>query len=102
MGRARIFMGTRAEQLLSEAERELLRAASITPNPAFYNLALVCSLQGDEDGCRRWLEKCEELDILPGPEDLIAAANLDNVRGWEWFEALIDRLQRVLVDDKVP
>ena len=58
---AKTKSGAEADQLFAEARKVLCRAEDIKPGSGAYNLACLHALQGDEAGCRQWLEKRQNL-----------------------------------------
>ncbi|MFQ5796876.1 MAG: hypothetical protein ACE5JP_17785 [Candidatus Bipolaricaulia bacterium] len=86
---ARTKAGEEANLLLAQAKEKSLRAEDIKPGSGAYNLACVSALEGDEAGCREWLEKSQKLGTLPDREHLMSDPDLESVRESEWFKKLV-------------
>jgi hypothetical protein len=87
--RTRLKEGEEAERLLAQAREKLLGAEAIRPGSGAYSLACLSALQGDEAGCREWIEKSRELSALPRREWMMEDPDLDSVRQCEWFRRLL-------------
>lgn len=81
--------GKKRNRLFTLAEERFL---AVLPEYGPYNLACLRSLQGDEAGCREWLEKGMETGILPSREHIQKDSDLDNVRTRKWFKDFLASL----------
>ena len=77
--------GKKRKDLLEEARKKFLKAEDIKQASGAYNLACMCGLEEDEDGCRRWLEIGEDAGSLPNRERAMTDDDLESVRDKEWF-----------------
>lgn len=71
------------------AREKLLKAVELNPEIGGYNLACLFSVQGDEAGCKQWLEKCLAFGTLPSREHILNDSDLENMRNLEWFKELL-------------
>ena len=78
-------------RLLTEAEKNAVAANQRNQGEGLFNLACVASLRGDKGKCREWLEKAEELGILPTVPHMEKDTDMDPVRGEAWFKELLER-----------
>lgn len=78
--------------LLDQAEQAALNAYALAQGKVTYILACIASLRGDKEKCREWLEKAEELGVLPTSADLDSDTDMDPVREEAWFKALLERM----------
>jgi hypothetical protein len=77
------------QALLAQARRVLIAAEAQGARAAGYNLACLCALDGDPEGCRMWLERCKQKRRLPSADQLLADPDLASVRGETWFAELV-------------
>ncbi len=80
--------GEESDRLFKVAEEKLHRAEEIRPGSAACSLACLRALNGDEGGCRQWLEKAKQLGTLPSRKYLLNDPCLQSVREREWFKRL--------------
>ena len=76
------------QALLAQARRMLIAAEAQGAPSAAYNLACLCALDGDQRGCRQWLERCRSTLRLPPEEQLLSDPDLASVRDEDWFAGL--------------
>jgi hypothetical protein len=76
------------QALLAQARRMLIAAEAQGALSAAYNLACLCALDADPDGCRQWLERCRSTLRLPPEEQLLSDPDLASVRDEDWFAEL--------------
>jgi len=81
--------GEEADALFARAFEKCSAAESLAPGHAAYNLACICSVRNDEDGCRKWLQVSRSHDQLPARDHLANDPDLENVRSAGWFEEFI-------------
>ena len=58
---AKTKTGEEADRLFALSKDLLLKAETILPGSAAYNIARLSAIRGQEDECRKWLEKCLDL-----------------------------------------
>ena len=78
--------------LLIEAEKELLEAEALMPGSAAYNLGCVYARLGNETECQRWLARTKELGKLPDQDNIATDPDLENVRDSQWFKDFLGEL----------
>jgi hypothetical protein len=76
------------QALLAQARRVLIAAEAQEAPAAGYNLACLCALDGNPEGCRMWVTRCEQRGQLPPAEQLLADPDLASVRREAWFAEL--------------
>ena len=89
---AKIKTGEEADCLFAQSKDLLLKAESILPGSAAYNIACWCAIRGLEDECKEWLEKGLGLGVMPSRQHLEKDQDLEKVREKPWFKAILDRL----------
>ena len=89
---AKTKTGKDADRLFAQSKDLLLKAESISPGSAAYNIACWCAIRGQEDECRKWLEKCLDSGVMPSRQHLEKDMDLENVREKLWFKAILARL----------
>jgi hypothetical protein len=67
----------------------LHKAENIKGGSASYNLACVNALMGNEEDCKKWLQKSKEKGTLPSLKHVNEDKDLDSVRDKQWFKDLI-------------
>ncbi len=90
--KAKTKIGEDADRLFSQSKDLLLKAESISPGSAAYNIACWCAIRGQENECRKWLEKCLNLKVMPSRQHLEKDRDLEKVREKPWFKAILARL----------
>jgi len=78
--------GEEADRLFAQAGEKYGRVEEISSGGSAYNQACFAALMGDEDGCRKWLERSKEAGTLPDREHLLTDDDLESVRECQWFE----------------
>jgi tetratricopeptide (TPR) repeat protein len=86
---AKAKTGEEAEGLHARARAVLLSAEALSPGTAAYNLACVCALEADPDGCRQWLRAAKKAGHLPKREHLLKDPDLEVVRKESWFGEIL-------------
>jgi hypothetical protein len=86
---ARRSEGPDSIQLLEEAKRKFLELESRSPRSVAYNLACVCALLGDREGCRHWLQHSLEPGILVSSDWMARDPALASVRDCDWFRQML-------------
>ncbi len=93
---AKTKTGEEADCLFAQSKDLLLKAESILSGSAAYNIACWCAIRGQEDECKKWLEKCLEkclcLGVMPSRQHLEKDQDLEKVREKPWFKAILARL----------
>jgi len=74
---------------LHRAKEELLEDAAHGGGPAAYNVACLCARLGEIDECRLWLERSREPGFCMSRDQMATERELENVRGCEWFQAIL-------------
>ncbi len=91
-GQAKTKTGEEADCLLAQSKDLLLKAESILPGSAAYNIACWSAIRGQEDECKKWLEKSLDLGVMPSRQHLEKDQDLEKVRERPWFKAILARL----------
>jgi Tfp pilus assembly protein PilF len=91
LAQAKAKSGAEAIQLFDRAKGMFDRVEEMSPGGSAYNQACVAALMGDEDGCRKWLERTKEAGTLPDREELLMDDDLKSVRGCQWFKDFLER-----------
>jgi len=89
---AKTKTGEDADRLFAQSKDLLLKAESISPGSAAYNIACWSAIRGQEDECKKWLEKCLDLEVVPSRQHLEKDLDLENVRERPWFKVILARL----------
>lgn len=79
------------QALLARARKALFSAEALAVPAAAYNLACLCTLEGDLAGARRWLGRAKKRHQLPHSEQLLGDPDLAALRGEAWFVNLARR-----------
>lgn len=87
--RAKTLQGDESRQLLQRAKDELVEDAASGSGPSAYNVACICVELGEIEECRRWLEQSQEPGGYVSRDEMSAERELENVRTFEWFQALL-------------
>ncbi len=89
---AKIKNGEEADRLFVQSKELLLKAESILPGSAAYNIACLHAIRGQENECKEWLGKCINSGVMPSRRHLEEDRDLENVREKPWFKAILARL----------
>jgi tetratricopeptide (TPR) repeat protein len=89
IAQAKSKRGINAHPLLAEAKGVLQKAEEYQPGAGCYNMARLQAQLANETGCRQWLERCREHDVLPAAEVLIGETLFASVRESKWFKNLV-------------
>ncbi len=89
MEQARNKRGINAHPLLAEAKGVLQKAEECHPGAGCYNMARLQAQLANETGCRQWLERCQEREVLPDPDTLNGEVLFTSVRESKWFKNLL-------------
>ena len=89
---AKTKTGKEADRLFAQSKDLLLKAESISPGDAAYNIACWCAIRRQENECKEWLEKCLNLGVMLSRQHLEKDQDLENVREKHWFKAILARL----------
>lgn len=89
---AQLKSGTESKALWEEAMEKYLAAEEIHPGAGSYDLACWHALNGDEEECRKWLEKSLDAGNLPNRKHLEEDTDLDNVRDKDWFKEFLEKI----------
>ncbi len=81
--------GMDAHPLLAEAKGVLQKAEEYQPGAGCYNMARLQAQLANETGCRQWLERCQEHDVLPEAAALSEETLFASVRESKWFKNLM-------------
>jgi len=81
--------GAEAETLWRQAKEKTLQAEDIQPGAGAYRAACASARLGEEDECRKWLERCRELGTLPSRKHMETDPHLDSVRDKAWFKEML-------------
>lgn len=97
LGTARLFQagnrqGVNVDEILTEAEEELLKAEAVQPGHAAYNLACIYARQGNESRCRHFLAEAKAHGKLPNREHVENDPDLHNVKDRSWFREFLEEL----------
>lgn len=82
---AKTKAGDEAALLFAHAGERLRIAETKKPGSAAYNLACLCALRNDREGCRHWLDVALAAGTLPDAEKLRADEDLRSVSTELWF-----------------
>jgi tetratricopeptide (TPR) repeat protein len=80
--------GIDAHPLLAEAKGMLQKAEEHQPGAGCYNMARLQAQLANETGCRQWLERCREHNVLPEASVLNKETLFASVRESKWFKNL--------------
>ena len=89
IGQAKSKRGIDAHPLLAEAKGVLQKAEEYQPGAGCYNMARLQAQLANETGCRQWLERCQEHNVLPEADVLSREALFTSVRESKWFKNLM-------------
>ncbi|GAB6140284.1 hypothetical protein JCM14076_10130 [Methylosoma difficile] len=94
MDMARLLAVTPDNELYDHAQKHFENANRIQKGTASYNLACICALRGDQDGCLKALQYAQERGSLPDDQDILDDADLDNVKTQQWFIDYVATLEK--------
>jgi len=89
IAQAKSKRGIDAHPLLAEAKGVLQKAEEYKPGVGCYNLARLQAQLANETGCRQWLERCHEHNVLPDADMLHGETLFASVRESKWFKNLV-------------
>lgn len=88
IAQAKSKRGINAHPLLAEAKGMLQKAEEYQPGVGCYNMARLQAQLANETGCRQWLERCREHNVLPEAGVLSKETLFASVRESKWFKNL--------------
>ena len=89
IAQAKSKRGIDAHPLLAEAKGVLQKAEEYQPGAGCYNMARLQAQLANETGCRQWLERCREHNVLPDADVLEGEALFASVRESRWYKNLV-------------
>lgn len=89
IAQAKSKKGINAHPLLAEAKGVLQKAEEYQPGSGCYNMARLQAQLANETGCRQWLVRCKEHNVLPEPEVLNEEILFTSARESKWFKNLV-------------
>ncbi len=89
IAQAKSKRGIDAHPLLAEAKGVLQKAEEYQPGAGCYNMARLQAQLANETGCRQWLERCQEHNVLPEADVLSEESLFASVRESKWFKNLM-------------
>jgi hypothetical protein len=89
IAQAKSKRGINAHPLLAEAKGVLQKAEEYQPGAGCYNMARLQAQLANETGCRQWLERCREHNVLPEAGVLSEETLFTSVRESKWFKNLV-------------
>lgn len=90
---ARISPDDSKASLYGLAEDFFEKACRIQKGSAFYNLACICALRGDEQACQQFLQQAKDFGSLPSEDNILQDEDMDNVKQAVWFKEFIEVLK---------
>ena len=94
IAQAKSKRGINAHPLLAEAKGVLQKAEEFLPGAGCYNMARLQAQLANETGCRQWLERCQEHNVLPEADVLNGEALFASVRESKWYKNLVPEPQQ--------
>ncbi|MCA1573496.1 MAG: hypothetical protein LC770_02955 [Acidobacteria bacterium] len=88
---AKLKEGEEAKRLFDEARSKLIQLTEVEPSDAYYNLACLSSLEGNELDCHEWLEKCLNTDAPRTRNEISVDPDFEHMRDKKWFTAMFTR-----------
>ncbi len=89
IAQAKSKRGINAHPLLAEAKGVLQKAEEYQPGAGCYNMARLQAQLANETGCRQWLQRCQEHNVLPDADVLTGETLFASVRESNWFKKLV-------------
>jgi tetratricopeptide (TPR) repeat protein len=89
IAQAKSKRGIDAHPLLAEAKGVLQKAEEYQPGSGCYNMARLQAQLANETGCRQWLKRCQEHNVLPDAEVLNKETLFASVRQSKWYKNLV-------------
>jgi tetratricopeptide (TPR) repeat protein len=89
IAQAKSKRGIDAHPLLAEAKGVLQKAEECQPGSGCYNMARLQAQLANETGCRQWLERCQEHNVLPDADVLNKETLFTSVRQSKWYKNLV-------------
>jgi len=89
IAQAKSKRGIDAHPLLAEAKGVLQKAEEFEPGAGCYNMARLQAQLANETGCRQWLERCQEHNVLPDADVLNKEVLFASVRQSRWYTNLV-------------
>ena len=89
IAQAKSKRGINAHPLLAEAKGVLQKAEEYQPGAGCYNMARLQAQLANETGCRQWLERCREHNVLPDADVLNEETLFASVRESRWYKNLV-------------
>ena len=89
IAQAKSKRGINAHPLLAEAKGVLQKAEEYQSGAGCYNMARLQAQLANETGCRQWLERCQEHNVLPDVGVLNGETLFASVRESKWYKNLV-------------
>lgn len=89
IAQAKSKRGIDAHPLLAEAKGVLQKAEEYQPGVGCYNMARLQAQLANETGCRQWLKRCQQHNVLPDADVLNEETLFASVRESKWFKNLV-------------
>ena len=89
IAQAKSKRGINAHPLLAEAKGVLQKAEEYQPGSGCYNMARLQAQLANETGCRQWLVRCQEHNVLPDADVLNAEPLFASVRESKWYKNMV-------------
>lgn len=94
MDHARMKEDNAGDDFYAQAREKFLRAESLQPGLASYNLACLDSIRNDSEACRKHLQTALDRGHLPSIEDVRDDADLSNVNQADWFKQFVKTIPK--------
>ena len=92
MFQAEFTSGAEREALLHDAQDALIQAETLAKGSGAWLMACVHGRQGNEQLCRRWLERARDAGRLPERDQIESSAHLKPFAELTWFREWIETL----------
>ena len=105
IAQAKSKRGINAHPLLAEAKGVLQKAEEYQPGAGCYNMARLQAQLANETGCRQWLARCQEHNVLPDADVLNAEPLFASVRESKWYKNLVpspETLEETKKEEAIP